>query len=80
MSVLSPSFKYSESFYEVLHSGKNQRRALGSFVSWCCAVARGRHYLEEEQTTRVGLWMMESTRSLTRDGIGAVKQKARFER
>lgn len=55
MRILSPSFKYSESFYKALRSGKNQHSGLDSLVSWCCVVASWQAYLAEEKTTGVGL-------------------------
>lgn len=80
MRNLSPPFKYGESFYKVLYSGKNEGRRLGSSVLWYWAVAHGRHSLGEENTTGMGLSVMESTKNLTWDGIGPVELRAWFER
>lgn len=39
-------------------------------------MAHGRGHLEEEMTTEMGLWMVESRKDLTWDGTGATEWKA----
>lgn len=38
-------------------------------------MAHGKCHLEEEKTTGMGLWMMESKKGLTWDGIGAISRR-----